>query len=98
MTKRLLIAAFCISLFSGLAMADNTRYQLKVDGMMCDFCVVKMIKAIEKFDGVLKVDADFETGLVDVDVAEGKTLNQALIKATVEETGFTLNSMKQVAI
>ncbi len=91
----LLISLFVSSLtFSTFSAAAQTHYQLQVDGLVCPFCEYNVQKKLGKLDGVLNVKANLKEGVVNVLVADGKTLSEKQVKKELSDAGFTLKSVK----
>ena len=64
-----------------------TQETIKVEGMSCGHCVMRVKKAIEGVQGVKKVDVSLENRQAVVEFDEGKT-DVEKIKAAVRETGY----------
>jgi len=62
----------------------------KVSGMTCGHCVSTVTSEVTKIDGVESVDVKLESG--EVDVTSASAIDDAQIKAAVEEAGFELVS------
>ena len=66
-------------------MAEST---FTVTGMTCGHCVASVTEEVTKIDGVTGVDVDLPTGAVKVTSAT--PVEEADVKAAVEEAGYTL--------
>ncbi len=64
-----------------------TQETIKVEGMSCGHCVMRVKKAIEGVQGVKKVDVSLENKQAVVDFDEEKT-DVDKIKAAIKETGY----------
>ncbi|WP_082089387.1 heavy-metal-associated domain-containing protein [Methanosarcina horonobensis] len=64
-----------------------TQETVKVEGMSCGHCVMRVKKAIEGVQGVKKVDVSLENRQAVVEFDEGKTDTEK-IKAAIRETGY----------
>ncbi len=62
----------------------------KVTGMTCGHCVSTVTTEVGKIDGVTAVDVKLEGG--EVNVTSEAPLDDASVKAAVEEAGFELVS------
>ena len=60
---------------------------IKVEGMSCGHCVMRVKKAIEAVEGVRKVDVDLPHKQAVVEYEEGKA-NLEKVKAAVREAGY----------
>ncbi|KKG12634.1 COP associated protein [Methanosarcina sp. 2.H.T.1A.6] len=64
-----------------------TQETIKVEGMSCGHCVMRVKKAIEGMQGVKKVDVSLENKQAVVEFDEGTTSVEK-IKAAIKETGY----------
>ena len=62
----------------------------RVSGMTCGHCVSSVSTELGKIDGVTNVDVMLETG--EVDVISDSAIDDANVRAAVEEAGFELVS------
>lgn len=68
--------------------AENmTQEIIKVEGMSCMHCQLRVKKAVEAVEGVQRVDVNLQTKQVTVDYEEGKA-NLEKVKAAIRETGY----------
>jgi len=75
------------------ALADGTRYQMRVDGLACPYCAYGIEKHLKKIDGVEEIEVDLDNGLVIVNVANGVTLGDTQMIKLFTDAGFTFRSM-----
>ena len=61
-----------------------------VTGMTCEHCVASVTEEITDIDGVTDVAVDLPTGVVTV--TSDQPLDQAQVRAAVEEAGYQLAS------
>ena len=61
-----------------------------VEGMTCGHCIASVTEEITEIDGVTDVVVDLPTGAVTVTSAE--PLDEAHVRAAVEEAGYQLAS------
>ena len=64
-----------------------TQETIKVEGMSCMHCQMRVKKAVEAVEGVQKVDVNLQTKQVTVDFKEGEE-NLEKVKAAIRETGY----------
>jgi copper chaperone len=64
-----------------------TQETIKVEGMSCMHCQLRVKKAVEEVEGVRKADVDLQTKQVVIDYEEGKA-NLEKIKAAIREAGY----------
>ncbi len=65
---------------------ENNEMKITVNGMMCGHCEAHVKKALEAIDGIESVVASHEDNLVTI--TNSKDVDEALIKAAVEEAGY----------
>jgi copper chaperone len=64
-----------------------TQETIKVEGMSCMHCQLRVKKAIEAVEGVQRADVNLQTKQVTVDYEEGKA-NLEKVKAAIREAGY----------
>jgi len=64
-----------------------TQETIKVEGMSCGHCQMRVKKAVEAVEGVQKADVNLQTKQVTVDFDEGKA-NPEKVKAAIKEAGY----------
>lgn len=69
-------------------MTNTTTF--RVDGMSCDHCVRAVTAEVGGLDGVTSVDVDLASG--EVTVTSDAPLNEAVVRAAVDEAGYELAS------
>ena len=67
-------------------MSDSRTYT--VQGMTCGHCVASVTEEVQEIPGVENVDVVLETGAVTVTSSE--PLDDAAVRAAVEEAGYQL--------
>jgi mercuric ion binding protein len=97
MKNFLLLITTTTLLYSGLSLAQSTRYELRVDGLACPFCAYGIEKEFIRTEGVETVDIDMVKGLVIVVTAEGKTFIEEELSEIINNAGFTLKSMTEIS-
>lgn len=64
-----------------------TQEIIRVEGMSCMHCQLRVKKAVEAVEGVQRADVNLQTKQVTVDYEEGK-VNLEKVKAAIRETGY----------
>jgi len=77
------------------ALAAQSAYTLRVDGLACPFCAYGLEKKLSAIQGVQRTTVDIASGTVSVMMVEGATLDEALAKKAVKDAGFTLRGFEQ---
>ena len=65
---------------------EEIAMKISVKGMMCGHCESHVKKALEAIDGVVSASPSRETGTVEIETS--KDVDEALVKAAVEEAGY----------
>lgn len=65
---------------------ENNEMKINVNGMMCEHCEAHVKKALEGIDGITAASASHNDNLVTIECS--KDVDEALIKAAVEEAGY----------
>ncbi len=102
MKRRLLGIGVATVLLGSLAVsearAEVSRVTLSVSGLACPFCAYGLEKKLKRVEGVQAVQTDLKTGVVTLQMAEGKSPDLAKIRSAVKDTGFTLQTIRLTAI
>jgi copper chaperone len=67
---------------------SQTTSTYTVNGMTCGHCVTSVTEEVQEIAGVENVDVVLETGVVTITSAE--PVDEAAVKAAVEEAGYHL--------
>jgi copper chaperone len=70
-----------------LEVETMTQETIKVEGMSCGHCVMRVKKAVEAVEGVQKADVNLENKQVIVEYEKGKE-NLEKVKAAIREAGY----------
>lgn len=77
------------ALWTGAAQADHQQHEMRVDGLVCPFCVAASEEALGQIEGVYGVTADLGTGIITVCAAGGTDLGDERMAAMFLSHGFT---------
>jgi copper chaperone CopZ len=69
-----------------LEVIESKQIELKINGMSCEHCEMRIKKALESVEGVQSVKADYKTGVAVVQ-ADDSVSKESLVKA-VNDTGL----------
>jgi copper chaperone CopZ len=67
---------------------DDHTFTGTVTGMTCDHCVASVTEEVEELPGVQRVDVTLESGALTV--TSSQPLDEAALRAAVEEAGYQL--------
>jgi len=97
LTLMLMLAPEMLLLSGGPAIApataDVSQFNITVDGMGCEACQVHVQKLLEKSSGVVGARADFETGLVQLHVANDWGFNMNSTRKLLADDGYPVLSI-----
>ena len=90
-----LLSCFAVAMFltltNTLALAAPKTVTLDVPGMTCPLCPITVKKALQKVEGVSKVDVNFKKKEAVVTFDDAKTKIDSLTKATAD-AGYPSNA------
>ncbi len=66
---------------------------LDISGMTCESCNLHLEHTAQKYDGVLKADADYKTGSLDLTINTDKTSIEKIING-INKTGYKVVAIK----
>ena len=66
------------------------KMELKIKGMTCNHCQMRVKKALESIDGIEGADVDFKKGKADITVQDESKISLDKIAEVIEETGYEL--------
>ena len=99
MHKSLLTAVLAaVGLTPVTASAELRRVQFKVEGMSCAYCNTTMSAAIEKLDGVEKVQLSAEEGLVIVQLKAANKITLEQLRRLVRSNGYPTKDAEITAL
>ncbi|MDX2094655.1 MAG: heavy metal-associated domain-containing protein [Alphaproteobacteria bacterium] len=91
--RRFLYAVAMAMSVAGNAVAADVQYDLRIDGITCPFCVATSASALEKMEGVKKVDVNLKEGILRVCADEKTSFSDAQLKELFAKKGFTYRGM-----
>ena len=72
------------------ANAQERTYHVHVNGLACPFCVYGLERSLGKLQGVQSVSVSLNTGLIQIVMDDGATLDETEIRETIKDAGFTV--------
>jgi copper chaperone CopZ len=97
--KSVVIAVLAAVMFTPVAAsAELRRVQFKVEGMSCAYCNTTMSAALQKLDGVEKVQLAAEDGLVIVQLKAGNKIAIEQLRRIVRSNGYPTKEAEIVAL
>jgi copper chaperone CopZ len=77
--------------------ATGEQVTAKVNGLVCDFCAVALIKTFGREDAVHHVDVDLDASEVRIAMKPGQTLDDARIRDLIRRSGYALVGIERRA-
>lgn len=74
------------------AQAQERTYHVHVNGLACPFCVYGLERSLSKLQAVQSVSVSLKTGLIQIVTDDGAALDEAEIRETIKDAGFTVES------
>lgn len=68
---------------------------VKVDGLVCDFCARALEKVFGKRDDVEGIKVDLDKGNVMVAMKQGQTIDDATLTELITDSGYNVSSIKK---
>ncbi|NTU92710.1 MAG: heavy-metal-associated domain-containing protein [Chlorobiaceae bacterium] len=67
------------------------KTEIHVTGMRCSGCELLVTEALEEMEGVEKVRASYETGVIQVEYDDAR-VDLAAIRAVIQDQGFSVSA------
>jgi copper chaperone CopZ len=93
MKHLLLVVGLGLSLTSLISFATPS-YKVTVNGMVCSFCAQGIEKKMKALSETKEVYVGLKNHLVVVEVKEGLTLSQDVIKKIIKDAGYEVKSIE----
>lgn len=75
------------------AFAATNTVQVKINGLVCDFCARSMEKLFGKRDEVAGIAVNLDTKLVTINLKDGKTIDDATITQLITDAGYSVEGI-----
>ena len=95
-TRKIILLLISLLLSSGASLAGETRYEMRVDGLVCPYCAYGIEKKLMAIQGVLEIDVDLQNGLVVVAAADTVRFTDIQLTKLFNDAGFTFRSFRQI--
>lgn len=89
------IALLLLALSAPLPALGSGSAEIRVKGMVCDFCSAGVKKRLGGFEEVDKVEVNLSTMRVSVKFKEGRTVDDARLKTAVQDSGFAVEGIER---
>ena len=97
MRKFVFVSMLLVSLqFSSAAQAaEQCTVDVKVNGLVCDFCARALEKTFGKQEEVQGISVDLDSGSVHVVMKAGKMMDDATLRQLITDSGYDVQSIER---
>ena len=71
-------------------MEKNNKIEIRISGMSCNGCENRVENVLKNIENVESVNANYNTGIVEIGTNNIKDLNIDIIKKTLEDLGYDI--------
>lgn len=71
-------------------MEKNNKIEIRISGMSCTGCENRIENVLKNIENVESVNANYNTGIVEIGTNDIKNLNIDVIKETLEDLGYDI--------
>lgn len=71
-------------------MEKNNKIEIRISGMSCTGCENRVENVLKNVENVESVNANYNTGIVEIGTNDIKDLNIDVIKETLEDLGYDI--------
>lgn len=89
-----LILAFTLIFAPAIASAAQI-INVKVDGLVCDFCAQSLEKLFDKQEQVQDITVDLTHGLVIVQVKDNHTISDEKLTTLITDSGYSISAIER---
>jgi copper chaperone CopZ len=88
--------ALSLALILIAAPAFAANVNIKVNGLVCDFCAQSIKKTFGKQEAVNDVQVNLDDGLINVSLKDGQDMDDATITKLITDSGYTVTSIERI--
>ncbi len=96
MKHTLLIFTTILTLFAFPAFAAGEKIEIKILGMVCDFCAQTMEKVFTKTGHVETLEISLKDSLVTLNMKEGQTFTDEEITKHITDSGYKIENIQRM--
>ena len=71
-------------------MEKNNKIEIRISGMSCTGCENRVENVLKNIENIESVNANYNTGLVEIETNNIKDLDIDMIKETLEDLGYDI--------
>jgi copper chaperone CopZ len=94
--KKLILIALMLSSFSSYACEGKSTANLKVNGLVCDFCVRTLEKVFSTKSEVENIEVNLDAGSIKVNFKSQKTLSDEDLKTLITDSGYNITAIDRI--
>ena len=76
-------------------MEKNNKIEIRISGMSCTGCENRVENVLKTIENVESVNANYNTGIVEIEANNIKDLDIDMIKETLEDLGYDILEVLQ---
>ena len=71
-------------------MEKNNKIEIRISGMSCTGCENRVENILKNIENIESVNANYNTGIVEIETNDIKNLDIDVIKETLEDLGYDI--------
>lgn len=71
-------------------MKNNNKIEIRISGMSCTGCENRVENVLKNIENVKSVNANYNTGIIEIETNNIKDLDIDIIKETLEDLGYDI--------
>lgn len=71
-------------------MEKNNKIEIRISGMSCTGCENRVENILKNIENIKSVNANYNTGIVEIETNDIKNLDIDVIKETLEDLGYDI--------
>lgn len=71
-------------------MKNNNKIEIRISGMSCTGCENRVENVLKNIENIESVNANYNTGIIEIETNNIKDLNIDVIKETLEDLGYDI--------
>lgn len=91
----LVVIATALQFTTAAQAAEACVVEVKVNGMVCDFCARALEKTFGKREDVQDIMVDLDNSLVRVTMADGQMMEDAELRSIITDSGYDIRSIER---
>lgn len=95
MIATLSIVGFVSPAFAADQAACADKVNVKVNGLVCDFCARSVEKIFNARDEVAGIKVNLDAGQIDIDMKSGKSIDDKTLNKLIKDSGFDITNIKR---